>query len=82
MDKKIKMYSTSWCGDCFRAKSFLQGKGIEYEEINIENDEAAAQLVMSHNDGKRRVPTFDIDGEYYGNPRLDRLAEALGVSLW
>jgi len=82
MDKKIKMYSTSWCGDCFRAKSFLQGKGIEYEEINIENDEAAARLVMSQNDGKRRVPTFDIDGEYYGNPRLDRLAEVLGVSLW
>jgi len=82
MDKKIRMYSTAWCGDCHRAKSFLQDKGIAYEEIDIENDEKAAQLVMQHNDGKRRVPTFDIDGEYYGNPRIDKLAEALGVSLW
>jgi len=82
MDKKIRMYSTNWCGDCRRAKSFLEAKGIAYEEINIEHDEAAARLVMEHNDGKRRVPTFDIDGDFYGNPRIDRLAEALGVSLW
>ena len=82
MDKKIRMYSTAWCGDCRRAKSFLESKDIAYEEIDIERDPAAAELVMQHNEGKRRVPTFDIDGDFYGNPRIDRLAEVLGVSLW
>ena len=32
----IKIYSTSWCPSCNAAKQLLAGKGMEYEEINIE----------------------------------------------
>ncbi|MBC8312164.1 MAG: glutaredoxin family protein [Candidatus Marinimicrobia bacterium] len=32
----IKIYSTSWCPSCNAAKQLLASKGMEYEEINIE----------------------------------------------
>ncbi len=77
----IRMYSTQWCSDCWRAKNFLREQGIEFTEIDIENDDRAAELVMHHNDGKRRVPTFDVNGEFYGNPNIPELARILGVAI-
>ena len=54
----IKMYTTSWCPDCVAAKRALTQKGLSYEEINIEQDDQAAQFVMSVNGGRRSVPTL------------------------
>ncbi len=76
----LKMYTTGWCADCWRAKRFLKSNSIVFEEINIDDDVEAAELVMKHNDGKRRVPTIEIDGSYHGNPRLSKLAQLLGVA--
>lgn len=73
----VRMYSTTWCPDCHRAKAFLKSHGIGIEEIDIEQDPKAAELVMSHNDGKRRVPTLEIGGKYYGNPSFAELAELI-----
>jgi glutaredoxin 3 len=36
---KVQMYTTTWCGYCVRAKALLDGRGIEYEEIHLEDDE-------------------------------------------
>ena len=41
---KIKIYTTSWCGDCRAAKRFLVEKAIDYEEINIEKVPGAAEI--------------------------------------
>ncbi len=60
---KIKMYTTSWCGDCRVAKSVLQSRGIPFEEINIEEQEEAAEFVMRVNNGKRSVPTLEYEGD-------------------
>ena len=54
----IKMYTTSWCPDCKAAKRALDSKGLPYTEINIEEVEDAAQIVMQANGGKRSVPTL------------------------
>jgi mycoredoxin len=77
----VKMYTSNWCGDCWRARRFLQKHKIDFEEINISDSDEAATLVMSHNGGKRRVPTFDINGSFHGNPPLSKLAALLGVDL-
>ena len=78
---EIKMYTTAWCGDCRRAKRFLGERGVEYEEIDIEQAEGAAELVMNLNDGKRKVPTFVIDGRAFNLSPFDerRLREELGL---
>ncbi len=61
----IKMYTTTWCPDCRRAKAFLNERNIPFEEINVEEVEGAAELVIAKNNGKRKVPTFDVDGHFF-----------------
>jgi mycoredoxin len=77
----IKMYTTTRCGDCRNAKRFLGERGIAYEEINIEEQEGAAEYVMSVNGGKRKVPTFEVDGRAFNLSPYDerRLRAELGL---
>ena len=72
-DATVTVYSTTWCPDCHRAKAFLDSKGVGYREIDIEQTPGAAALVVQHNNGKRVVPTLEIDGEFYANPSLAEL---------
>lgn len=77
------MYSTSWCGDCRRAKRFLREAGIDFSEIDIDKDEKAAQQVVDWSGGRRVIPTFYITKDddkiptILHNPRLSLLAEAV-----
>ena len=75
----VRMCTAERCSDCWRAKKFLQSNEIEFEEINIEQSQQAAKLVMEHNQGRRRVPTFEINGAFYGNPPLSELARLVGA---
>lgn len=78
---KIKMYTTTRCGDCRHAKRFLNEQGIVYEEINIEETDGAAEYVMSINEGKRKVPTFEVEGRAFNLSPYDerRLRTELGL---
>ena len=38
---------------------------MPYEEIDIEADLRAAKFVKQANHGKRKVPTFDVDGRIF-----------------
>ena len=75
----ITVYSTTWCPDCHRAKAYLNSKGVEYTEIDIEKQPDTAAIVRAHNNGKNVVPTFEIDGSYYGNPSLSDLGKLLAA---
>ena len=59
----IKMYTTTWCGDCQVTKNALNRLGLSFEEVNIEEDAAAADYVMQVNHGRRSVPTLVYDGD-------------------
>jgi mycoredoxin len=71
MGKRILLYTTSWCRDCRAATKFLDARGIAYEEIDIEKDPGAAEIVMKLNDGLRKVPTLDIEGKIVSGDRFD-----------
>ncbi|MGE5135877.1 MAG: mycoredoxin [Gemmatimonadota bacterium] len=77
------MYSTPWCGFCRRLKSQLAREGIEITEINIEQDPAAADYVMSVNGGNQTVPTVVFpDGTALTNPSAAQVRERLkGLTL-
>ncbi len=79
----ITIYTTTWCGDCRRAKTFLKERGIAYREVNIEEDVEAVALVIKANDGKRKVPTLEMGGRYFSLSPFDaqELADELGVPL-
>ena len=74
---KIKIYGADWCSDCIYAKQFLNSKGISFEYVIItENDDAVAFLERVNN-GKRIIPTLDIDGEIYVNPGINGLMKII-----
>lgn len=77
---KVKMFTTTYCGDCRAAKRYLAEVAVDYEEINIEEVDGAAEIVMNANMGSRSVPTFEIDGTFVNCSPFDRrkLAAALG----
>ena len=79
---QVKMYTTSTCSDCRVAKRFLSERNIPYEEINLEAVEGAAEIVVQANQGRRSVPTFEIDGKVITcSPfSLRKLSDALGLS--
>lgn len=60
---KVKMYTTTWCGDCQITKQALNRLGVTFEEVNIENDAEAANHVMQVNHGRRSVPTLVYNGD-------------------
>jgi glutaredoxin len=79
----LTMYTTAWCPDCRRAKTFLKERRVEFREVDIEKDPSAEELVIKANDGKRRVPTLEIGGRYFACSPFDavQLAEDLKIPL-
>ncbi len=78
---QIRMYCAPWCGDCRAAKRFLEEAGVAYEEINIEESPDAVDLILEKNNGKRKVPTFEVDGRWFAVSPFDpeQLARELGL---
>jgi mycoredoxin len=52
------MYSTTWCGDCHRAKRVFDELDTPYKNINIETEPGAATDMMRLNGGRQSVPTI------------------------
>ena len=75
--ERIIMYGTTWCGDCVRAKAVFENFQIDYDFVNIEEDEMAAQKVMEINNGKKVVPTLIIGKVPYTNPSYSELQELI-----
>jgi mycoredoxin len=79
----IIMYSTTWCPDCRRVKSFLNDRGVEFREVNIEDDPDAEDLVLRVNNGRRKVPTLQIGDRFLAcSPfSASKLAAELNIPL-
>ncbi len=72
------MYTTVWCGYCYRLKAQLKRAGIEFTEVDIERDPAAAQIVMDANGGNQTVPTLVYaDGSAQTNPSIKQVQAKL-----
>jgi glutaredoxin 3 len=82
---QIRVYTTQWCGYCVRAKALLDSKGLEYEEVNLDEDPHFRQTLLELTGGWT-VPQILIDGRPIGGytelwgldkrGELERLREA------
>ena len=78
MAQPLTMYTTPWCAFCKRLKRQLAADGIEMAEVDIEQDPAAADYVMSVNGGFQTVPTVVFpDGSALTNPSAATVKERL-----
>ena len=81
----LTVYSKNNCPFCVQAKNLLTLKGIEYEEIKIDENPEAREFVLS--EGHRTVPqiykdgTLFVQGGYQGLSKLteSELKEKAGV---
>ena len=74
--KPVKIYTTTYCGYCVRAKDLLTRKGVKYEELDVTgNDEMRSKLVEMSG-GQRTVPQIFIGATHVGGytdlAQLDR----------
>lgn len=63
---KIVVYSSDHCPYCVKAKSLLERKGVEFEEINVTNDDQARQALVEKAGGLRTVPQIFINETHVG----------------
>jgi len=67
---RITMYGADWCRDCRRSKALLDGRGIEYDYIDLEVVVDGADLKLN------------VDGDVHDLGRPARFAvrpRAVGV---
>ena len=80
MSGQLIMYTTPWCGFCRNLKKQLARDGIEMAEVDIEQDPAAAEFVMSVNGGNQTVHTIVLpDGTTLVNPSAAQVRERLAA---
>jgi glutaredoxin 3 len=75
---RVQLYTTSWCGYCVRAKTLLESRGLEYEEISLDDDPHFRRKLQEMTGGWT-VPQVLLDGKPIGGYRelwgLDRRGE-------
>ena len=59
------MYTTAWCGYCHRAKTLLDSRGLDYEEISLDDDPSFRARLLDLT-GRWTVPQILIDGRPIG----------------
>ena len=63
---KVEIYSSMFCGFCYRAKKLLSDKGVDFTEFDVFAHPARRREMMDRADGDRKVPQIFIDGEHVG----------------
>jgi glutaredoxin 3 len=63
--RKVKIYTTSYCGFCKRAKALLSKLNIPFEEIDVEGDDERREWLEKVT-GEHTVPQIFFDDESIG----------------
>ena len=62
----VVIYTRSWCGYCTRAKALLDRKGVPFTEVEISEDDALRDEMITRSGGRRTVPQIFIDETHVG----------------
>jgi mycoredoxin len=74
----IIFYGASWCADCKRSQTYLDGQSVQYEYIDIDTVPGAADKVSEINKGFKSIPTIVFpNGTILVEPTDKQLAEQL-----
>ena len=63
----IKIYTATWCGPCHSAKSLLKELNLEYDEINIEEENISREMLYKLS-GNYTVPQIFINDQFIRTP--------------
>jgi glutaredoxin 3 len=72
----VRVYTTTYCPYCTRAKALLDRKGVPYEEIDVTDDDEAREKLVETT-GMRTVPQIFVGETHVGGfTDLDALEQA------
>jgi glutaredoxin-like YruB-family protein len=74
----VRVYSTSTCPWCDKAKDYLSQLGVAFEAVDVSRDRAMAEE-MIRKTGQRGVPVLDIGGTIivgFDRPAIDAALKA------
>jgi glutaredoxin len=74
---RIKVFGADWCCQTRRTLMHLDRLGVEYDYVDVEDDETASQWVKDQNNGKEKKPTLDIRGRIVTAPSNQQLEDVL-----
>lgn len=77
-DAKVRVYSTATCPWCHTVKEFLKKHSIKFEDIDVGEDQSAAQEMIEKS-GQMGVPVIDIDGQWIIGYDEEKLKKALDI---
>jgi glutaredoxin 3 len=63
--KRVLVYSTRICPFCVMAKRLLRAKGVDYDEVLVDQD-ATRRAEMMQRSGRRTVPQIFIGDRHVG----------------
>ena len=62
----VEIYTKTFCGYCWRARSLLESKGVEFEEYVIDGGGPKREEMIQRSNGRTTVPQIFIDGRHIG----------------
>jgi len=74
----VKVYSTPTCPYCVTLKEYLKEHNIEFEDIDVSQDEKALNEMVK-NSGQMGVPVVEINGEVVVGFNRDLINQLLGI---
>lgn len=64
--KPVTVYSTRICPYCMMAKRLLSSKGVAYDDVMVDRDEALRTEMLTRSGGRRTVPQIFIGERHVG----------------
>lgn len=74
----VKVYSTPGCPYCFTLKEFLKEKGIEFEDINVLEDENAKEYMIEKSK-QMGIPVVEIGDKMIAGFDRAEIMKLLGL---
>lgn len=71
--KRVRLFTTPYCGWCRKAVHWLDSRGIDFEEIDVVADEAALDEMIQLS-GQDLAPVIEVDGEILADFGPEQLA--------
>ena len=63
---EVEIYTQGWCPYCVRAKRLLDGRGVEYREIDLGAEPERVDEMVRRAGGRQTVPQIFIGGRHVG----------------
>ena len=62
----VVVYTTNYCPYCVKVKQLLKSKGVEFQEIDLSNDDTGRLELVNMSGGRKTVPQVFINGQHIG----------------